>query len=802
MDRHPVVARDAAAAERARRRAALLLPQLVVAIVLLLDIRSDEPVVFVGLLIIAPLLSGLAGEPSRTRIVSVEVVAAAALAWAWNDNIESWTYWVPLTVVSIGATFGWVVALLRARARGETHRMRILAQVAMVGEEPARTVEGTAQRIVDVLVPALAGACRIEVVGVGDMPREVARAGPEGLATEITVPLAARGRPLGTLALAVEGVDDGVAGADREYVTTLAGRVALALDNAGLSAELTSTEQQLRTIMETVDVAIIVRTLDGRMLYANQAAADVLQLPDVASMQGASSPELMDRFEVYTEDGDPVSLDDLPGTRLLRGEHDPPPLLVRNIVKETGTERWLLNKAMAVEDESGRPLMVVNSIEDVTASKRTEIAQRILAEAGRRLAAAVDLAQTLQAIADMAVPGLADWATVDLVEPRVGVRTVAVAHRDPAKVQLGWRVRQGWPTDVRGEQGLMAVLRTGRPLLLPEIDDALLVRRAQDAEHLALLREVGICSGMIVPMLAGEEVLGALSFGSATARRFDEQDLQVALDLGREAGVALRNARLNHERAEIAETLQRSLVPRELPPIPGWTLAAAYRPAGQLNDAGGDFYDAFAFAGGWAVVIGDVAGKGAAAAAVTALVRHRLAAVLDVTGDPVLALRRLNDTLCDEVAGGPGRLCSVAVLVLEEGGDVVVHSAGHPLPVLCAASRCSVVGRTGVLLGVRDDVDVGRERLHLEPGERLVLYTDGVLDATGATERFGEARLLEVLSCEAPGAELPQRVVGAVDRFLAGDQPDDIAVVVVERAVPAVDERPSGAPAAAGSHMA
>src|SRR5436189_23426 len=116
-------------------------------------------------------------------------------------------------------------------------------------------------------------------------------------------------------------------------------------------------------------------------------------------------------------------------------------------ILSTGEERWLLNKATAVTDGDGRVLMAVNLVEDITETKRSEIAQRLLARAAHDVATAEDLPRTLQVIADAAVPSLADWAGVDLVDPRGRIVTVAIAHRDPDKVALGWRLRGTWPVE-------------------------------------------------------------------------------------------------------------------------------------------------------------------------------------------------------------------------------------------------------------------------------------------------------------------------------------------------------------------
>ena len=543
-------------------------------------------------------------------------------------------------------------------------------------------------------------------------------------------------------------------------------------------------------ILASMDAAVTVRDRNGRMMYANQAAADLLKLPDPAAVLAHAPGGLMRRFDVYTEDGDPVDLTDMSGTRLLLGETPPREMIVRNVVKDTGEERWLLNKATAVTAPDGRVLMAVNLIEDVTETKRNEIAQRLMARTARTLAEASFPSDALQAIADAAVPGLADWAGVDLVDAMGRIQTHAIAHRDPDKVRLGWELRARWPPTSDEPEGLGAVIRTGEPQLVHDVTDDMLALVTPDPEHQAVLREVGLNSVMFAPIRAGERIMGALTFVSSTSRRFDARDLELACDLGRQVGVMIDSAELHAAQSHIAQTLQAGLVPRSLPAIGGWELSSAYRAAGRANDVGGDFYDVLSFSGGWVAIIGDVVGKGAEAAALTALARHTLAAIAESTADPAYAMQVLNRRLRQR--GGDYRsLCTVAAVVVREGNRAEIFSAGHPLPLLRRGGHAEPIGRPSPMLGFVDDPQIVATQLDTEPGDQLVLYTDGVLDAIGDAGRFGEARLVDTvrrLGGPEPGAA--ERILEAIDVFLAGDQADDIAIMSLTR-VPVTASSPA-----------
>ena len=150
---------------------------------------------------------------------------------------------------------------------------------------------------------------------------------------------------------------------------------------------------------------VTVRAADGRLVYANDAALDVLRVESHEELRGLARGEMMALFDIYAEDGREVLLDQLPGVRAWNLPQDPEPMLVRTVVRATGEQRWLLSKATAIRDDDGVPRYVVNFIEDVSATKRAELAQRVLAEAGRVLVASLRPQDALQQLAMLAVPG-------------------------------------------------------------------------------------------------------------------------------------------------------------------------------------------------------------------------------------------------------------------------------------------------------------------------------------------------------------------------------------------------------------
>jgi len=420
----------------------------------------------------------------------------------------------------------------------------------------------------------------------------------------------------------------------------------------------------------------------------------------------------------------------------------------------------------------------VNIIEDVTEAKEAEQRQRFLAEAGQVLASSLDYQETLQRVAQLAVPWLADWCAVDLPGPNGGILQVALAHSDPEKIAMAEEVRRRYPPDPDDPGGVPAVLRGGAAELWREIPDELLAESIEDPEQLAALRAIGLRSVMILPMRLGETTLGAVTFVSAdSGRTFDEDDFTFAQDLALRAATAVQNARLYQEQARVAHTLQASLLPERLPLVPGWRGAASYQAGEQGAEVGGDFYDIVPADGGRHLVfLGDVTGKGIAAAALTSLVRHsiRTAARFDYTPRAVLAL--VNEILVEQPRLSPVTL----VCALLDGARVTVGAAGHPPPLLRRGDSISELGPNGVLLGALAGQEFSDATVEFLPGDTLLLYTDGVTDTPGTGERFGHERLAEILH-GAPDepARVVERIEGALREFQAGTAVDDRAMLVL-----------------------
>src|SRR5215218_1854175 len=313
-------------------------------------------------------------------------------------------------------------------------------------------------------------------------------------------------------------------------------------------------KENLALFLDHVGDGVTVQDPTGRLVYANAAAARALGFAAAAELLAAPVAEIVGRFALFDEDGQPFPAENLPGRRALQGEPESA-VTLRFRVQETGEERWAIVRSSPVTDAAGNVQYAVNVWQDATAQKRAEAAQRFLADAGEALASSLDVEATLANIARLAVPRLADWCVVHLVQEDRSVSQLAVAHVDPERTAWARRLQEQYPVDPDTDQGVVRVARTGLPEIFPEITDEMLVAAARDPEHLAILRLVGFTSAMVIPMIARERSVGVITFVAAESRyHYDERDLELKQELARRAALAVDNARLYD--AERAARLQ------------------------------------------------------------------------------------------------------------------------------------------------------------------------------------------------------------------------------------------------------
>ncbi|MED7828311.1 SpoIIE family protein phosphatase [Streptomyces chiangmaiensis] len=417
-----------------------------------------------------------------------------------------------------------------------------------------------------------------------------------------------------------------------------------------------------------------------------------------------------------------------------------------------------------------------------------------LVEASDLLAGTLDRDQTLALMAQMTIPTLATWCAVYTIADQASEPYLSyVLHEDEERID--------------GLKALLSRIPPPEPIPTP---GARIWTAPGDAAHQAALRTSMRSLGLgepptlgsgigttlstasavggetvVLPLVARNRVIGMLTLGKPTDEHFRQEILELAEDLSRRAALALDNARLYSERTAISQSLQRSLLPPELPLVDGVEVEVIYRAAGEGNEVGGDFYDLFPIRdGAYGFAIGDVCGTGPEAAAVTGLARHALRLLArEGFGGPAV-LERLNSAILDEGARSRFLTLLYGELWPQEDGSAVlkVVCAGHPLPLrLRQDGTVESAAEPQPLLGVMDDLELYEQTVRLDPGDVLLCVTDGVTERREGTRMLGDDGLADVLTtCTGLTAgAVAARIMRAVERFASDAPSDDMAILAM-----------------------
>jgi PAS domain S-box-containing protein len=707
------------------------------------DALTGEDTIFVPLYVLGPLLAALAAGPRVTAAVALLAIVLGTIVLGAQSELSAGQNLIRLLTVVLGSALAVWIAALRIRLQSAVALLDVIFERAPIGlallDTDVRYV-----RVNDRLAE-INGVPAADHVGLTipdllpDLPAQVgadvvrvARSGEALTEVEVTGATRADGRDRRFLASywPVKHAEEviGVGIVVMDVTERRSAERAL--------REQTDRYEALLVALSDAGEGLVVLERDGRCVFANAAFEQLsgYTFPELAAMESALDLVVeYEREEVRRR----------AAARLDEGLVTPAlPLTLRRrdgelVDVEVGGVR------LDVEDR--RQMVVV--VRDVTARRRAEAERErllaraaLLAEASELFDQSLDERETMGRVARLCVRDIAEACVIQLGEEPASARYVAAGEADELRGALQ-----------DGDVGERAV---------------------------------------VVPLRARGRVHGVLAAGFEHSP--DHDDLQLFEDLGHRAALALDSARLYAERDHVARTLQGSLLPRELPEIPGVELAARYLAAGAGNEVGGDFYDCFATgAGDWALVIGDVCGKGAEAAALTALARYTIRAASLQTRSPSAVLRQLNEALLlDRV---DYRFCTVLYVSLTPQDDRVsacLTAGGHPLPlVLRGDGSVETAGTPGSLLGIVDPPELAEHRLELMPGDTIVLFTDGVTEADRAA---GPERLASQLAGwrDLGAAEIAEAVEREALQVQGGLARDDVAVLVAQ-AHTGVRSRPS-----------
>ncbi|WP_329581524.1 SpoIIE family protein phosphatase [Streptomyces sp. NBC_01361] len=457
-------------------------------------------------------------------------------------------------------------------------------------------------------------------------------------------------------------------------------------------------------------------------------------------------------------------------------------------------DRYSNEEALRLQFAADRIALAVESARLGELEKLRRGSLSFLVEASDLLAGTLDRDQTLALMAQMTVPTLATWCAVYTIADQSSEPYLSyVLHEDEERID--------------GLKALLSKIAPPDPVPTP---GARVWAAPAEAAHQAALRTskrslglgapTSVSSGIgttlatasavggetvVLPLVARNRVIGMLTLGKPSDEHFRQEILELAEDLSRRAALALDNARLYSERMAISQSLQRSLLPPELPHIPGVEVEVIYRAAGEGNEVGGDFYDLFPIRdGAYGFAIGDVCGTGPEAAAVTGLARHALRLLArEGFGGPAV-LERLNAAILDEGARSRFLTLLYGELWPQEDGSAVLKMvcAGHPLPLrLRQDGTVEPYAEPQPLLGVMEDLELYEQTMTLDPGDVLLCVTDGITERREGTRMLGDDGLADVLTtCTGLTAgAVAARIMRAVERFASDAPSDDMAILTM-----------------------
>ncbi|MFF9198269.1 SpoIIE family protein phosphatase [Streptomyces sp. NPDC014779] len=599
----------------------------------------------------------------------------------------------------------------------------------------------------------------------------------------------------------VETVGQAVQGRLPVLLGAAAGGLALAVGGAGLvsarlrrqthglgPAEMTRLKEHHEAVLHSVKEGVLIVAGDGRLLLANDEARRLLKLPEDAERRHVRELGLEPRTAALLLSGRAATDEvHLAGDRLLAVNVRP--------TRYGAAER-------------GCVMTMRDTTELAALAGRAEVARgrlRLLYDAGTRIGTTLDVVRTAEELSEVAVPRFADFVTVELLDPVVRGEEPSGAYTEMRRTALTG-VRAETPLQPVGDlirfvvptTPMASALQEGRAVIQPDLAAAQ-GWRAQDPEGAAQALAYGLHSLLTVPLLARGVVLGMANFwrGSDTPEPFGEEDLSFAEELAARAALAIDNARRFTREHSMAVALQRSLLPRVLPEQNAMQVAYRYLPA--TAGVGGDWFDVIPLPGARvALVVGDVVGHGLHAAATMGRLRTAVAnfSTLDLPPEELLGhLDELIDRLGEETEpglraetgvaadGDPGEGTAGAtclyVIYDPTTGACTMASAGHPGPALVRPDGSVEFPAVpaGLPLGLGlGDRPFASARLKLEPGSKLVLFTDGLLEGRQRDYDAGLRLLREALA--RPGRTPEQTCADVLATLLFPVPGDDIALLV------------------------
>lgn len=560
-----------------------------------------------------------------------------------------------------------------------------------------------------------------------------------------------------------------------ELLSAFADQLATFIDRRQVTVEAARIRNHFAEVVKGTQDAVLSKDLDGVITSWNPAAE---------RLYGYSAGEAIGRHVSFLMPADRKHEEREILDRVRRGER-----LGTYETRRVRKDGVCIEVSLTISRIEDPVLGVVGAsvvARDITAEVRRRKAQDFLVAASRDFDASLDPSETARNIVHNVVPQLAEVCVIDFVRADGWIGDSVVAAAEPGAAERLEEIRRESPLDPAGEHPVAQVLRQGRPMIWRDLTAPDVVSQvAQNEAHLRLMKDTGYNSAAVVALAARGRTFGALSFLHASKDlRYDSSDLEFLSELADRAAIALDNARLYRERDLVAKNLQRGLRPPRPAEVPGLEISVVFEAAGEGIEIGGDFYDVLPTDDGCWILIGDVAGKGSAAAGVSVAVRHSVRGLTREIDEPEEVLARVNELLLE---GTSLNDFATAVLIRmraeREGWRLALASAGHPPAVHVTADGPVQMGG-GAVLGAWADAPLERSEATVAPGDTLVLCTDGWFEA-GPSESHRPPEALADVAHALAGLdleELTERLRQDVVSRSGGSLRDDVVLLAIRPA--------------------
>src|SRR4249920_1172611 len=566
-------------------------------------------------------------------------------------------------------------------------------------------------------------------------------------------------------------------------------------DGAALDA-LHAERRLLRALFHEAPVALILVERDGTVRRVNQAAGELL---GTGSGYATGRP-----FTAFVNLPSRAAVDSLLAAVIRTGK----PRQVRcELLTGAGTTECELSAGLARPRGDADQLVV--AVREVAvaprggragASARTKPGR---AEAGKNVPSPLIAAMTrrldlvtavarlllenaplnetvaLQRGAQLLAGELAAWVIVDVARGQRLRRQCVVGGEDQPSAELA---RTAAAQDPQPGSLPHTVHDTSSSQLITRAEDAGILGGSPDGVPLLML--LGATSVLSVPVSDGEHRYGALTLARRpSAGHFEIADLGLVEEIGEQLALAITMDRKVRRHTQVADALRYSLLPRELPGVPGAEVATTHLAATENAEVGGDFFDVYRTSSGWGVAIGDVCGRGEGVASLSTAARHAIRVVAHSTHDPAAVLSTANQIiLAEEFSGRFVTACAAHVQWQDESLEVMLGIAGHPAPLLLRPDgELRRLRGGGLPLGIFPDIGPGQERLHLSAGDTLIFYSDGLADAHRPGHGYFDDQLPGEVAALAgrPPDQLLARLQEVVLEFCHGKLRDDITMLAL-----------------------